>query len=75
MQTLTLHLPDSLDLDASELTMILATQLYGRGDLSMGQAAEMTGHTKRTFMELLGSYGVAIFNLTEEELRRDVENA
>ena len=75
MQTLTLHLPDSLELDANELTMVLATRLYERGDLSMGQAAEMAGHSKRTFMELLGSYGVALFDLTEEELLNDVQNA
>ncbi len=75
MKTLTLHLPDSLDLDATEATMLLATRLYEQGKLSLGQAAEMAGYTKRTFMELLGSYGVSIFNLTEEELLSDVKNA
>ena len=75
MQTLTLHLPDSLDMTAKEATMLLATQLYERGKLSLGQAAEMAGYSKRTFMELLGDYGVSVFNLTEEELLNDVQNA
>ena len=75
MQTLTLHLPDSLDLDAKEMTMLLATRLYEQGKLSLGQAAEMAGYSKRTFMELLGDYGVSVFNLTEEELLNDVQNA
>ena len=75
MQTLTLHLPDSLDLDAKELTMLLATRLYERGTLSLGQAAEMAGYSKRTFMELLGSYGVSVFNYPPEDLARDVANA
>ena len=75
MQTLTLHLPDSLDLDAKEMTMLLATRLYEQGKLSLGQAAEMAGYSKRTFMELLGNYGVSVFNLTEEELLNDVQNA
>ena len=75
MQTLTLHLPDSLHLDAKEATMLLATRLYEQGKLSLGQAAEMAGYSKRTFMELLGDYGVSVFNLTEEELLNDVQNA
>ena len=75
MKTLTLQVPDSLTLDPKEAAMLLATRLYERGDLSMGQAAELAGYSKRTFMELLGSYGVAIFDLTEEELLKDVENA
>lgn len=72
MQILTLHLPDSLDLDAKEATMLLATRLYEQGKLSLGQAAEMTGYSKRMFMELLGDYDVSVFNLTGEELKNDV---
>ncbi|WP_310395291.1 UPF0175 family protein [Hymenobacter sp.] len=75
MQTLTLHLPDSLDMTAKEVTMLLATRLYEQGKLSLGQAAEMAGYSKRTFMELLGDHGVSVFNLTEEDLLNDVQNA
>lgn len=75
MQTLTLHLPDSLDMTAKEVTMLLAARLYEQGKLSLGQAAEMAGYSKRTFMELLSDYGVALFDLTEEELLNDVQNA
>lgn len=75
MKTLTLQVPDSLTLDPKEAAMLLATRLYERGDLSLGQAAELAGYSKRTFMELLGSYGVALFDLTEEELLQDVANA
>lgn len=75
MQTLTLHLPDSLDLDAKEITMLLATRLYEQGKLSLGQAAEMAGYSKRTFMELLGSYGVSVFNYPASDLARDIANA
>ncbi|MDO7876572.1 UPF0175 family protein [Hymenobacter sp. ASUV-10] len=75
MKTLTLEVPDSLTLDPKEAAMLLATRLYERGDLSLGQAAELAGYSKRTFMELLGNYGVALFDLTEEELLKDVENA
>jgi predicted HTH domain antitoxin len=75
MQTLTLQLPDALALDAKEAAMLLATQLYKQGRLSLGQAAELAGYSKRTFMELLGNYGVDVFDLTEEELLSDAANA
>ncbi len=55
--------------------MILATKLYERGKLSLGQAAEFVGLSKRAFMEILGDYGVSIFNYSGEDLEKDLENA
>ena len=75
MKTLTLQVPDSLTLDPKEVAMLLATRLYERGELSLGQAAEMAGHSKRAFMELLGDYGVSIFNYPPEDIARDAANA
>jgi predicted HTH domain antitoxin len=43
--------------------------------LSLGQAAELAGYSKRTFMELLGNYGVSIFEYPEMELEKDIKNA
>jgi len=68
-------MPDSLDLDNREVAMLVATRLYEQGKLSLGQAAEMVGLTKRTFAELLGSYNVSIFNYPASDLSRDVANA
>ena len=75
MKTLTLHLPDSLDVDNKDITMLISTQLYEQGKLSLGQAAEVAGLTKRTFAELLGSYNVSVFNFPAAEIARDVANA
>lgn len=75
MKTLTLNLPDSLDLDNSDLSMLLATKLYEQGKLSLGQAAELAGLTKRTFAELLAKYEVSIFNSPASDLAKDVANA
>lgn len=75
MRTLTLNLPDNLDLDNQEATMLLATKLYEQGKLSLGQAAEMAGYSKRTFMELLSRYNVSIFNYDPSELATDIKNA
>ncbi len=75
MRTLTLNIPDSVELDDREVIMLVATRLYEKGKLSLGQAAELVGLTKRTFAELLGSYGVSIFNYPVSELSEDVRNA
>jgi len=75
MQTITLHLPDSLDMTSKEVTTLLAARLYEQGKLSLGQAAELAGYSKRTFMELLGDYGVSVFNYPPEDIARDAANA
>ena len=75
MKTLTLNLPDSLDLDKSDLSMLVATKLYEQGKLSLGQAAELAGLTKRTFAELLAKYEVSIFNSPASDLAKDIANA
>ena len=75
MKTVTFQVPDDLDLDNKEAAMLVATRLYEQGKLSLGQAADLAGYTKRTFAELLGKYGVSIFNYPASELARDVKNA
>jgi predicted HTH domain antitoxin len=75
MKTLTLNVPDTLEVDNSDLAMLVSTQLYEQGKLSLGQAAEVAGLTKRTFIELLGRYNVSIFNFPVSDLSNDVANA
>ncbi|MDB5132460.1 MAG: hypothetical protein JWR02_2209 [Mucilaginibacter sp.] len=75
MKVITVNIPDSANVDAKEAAMILAAGLYEKGKLSLGQAAEVAGLTKRTFAELLGGYGVSIFNYPPTDLIKDVKNA
>ncbi len=75
MKTVTLNIPDTLEIDNNEVAMLVASQLYEQGRLSLGQAAEVAGLTKRTFAELLGRYNVSIFNYPPSDLARDVANA
>lgn len=75
MKTLTLEIPDSLNLDEKEAKTLLAARLYEKGDLSLGQAADLAGYSKRTFMELLADYGVSIFNYPPSDLENDLLNA
>jgi predicted HTH domain antitoxin len=75
MKTLTLNLPDTLEVNNRDVAMLVATHLYEQSKLSLGQAAEVAGLTKRTFAELMGSYHVSIFNFPASDLSHDVSNA
>jgi len=49
MKTLTINLPDKFDLTPKETATLLAAKLYETGKLSLGQAAELAGYSKKTF--------------------------
>jgi predicted HTH domain antitoxin len=70
MMTVTLQIPDNVD--AKEAQTLLAAKLYEKGSLSLGQAAELAGYSKRTFMGLLANYQVSVFNYTETELDKEI---
>ena len=73
MKTLTVEIPDNLD--EKEAKTLLAAKLYEKGSLSLGQAAQLAGYSKRTFMGLLSNYDVSLFDYTDEEMEKDILNA
>lgn len=75
MKTLTLDIPDSVDLNEHEVKMLLAGKLYEQSKLTLGQAAQLTGLTKRAFIEVIGKYGFSIVSDSLEDLHSDIENA
>ena len=75
MKTITFNISETVDIDEQEAKTILAANLYKSGKLSLGQAAEMAGYTKRTFMELLGGLGVPLFDLSQTDIENDIANA
>lgn len=75
MTKLALNLPKTMKFDEQELTLILAMKLYEQGRLSLGQAADLAGYSKRSFMEILSKNGVSVFNYSADDLERDLENA
>ena len=75
MRTVSLNIPDNIDIDEPELKIILAGELYERERLSLGQAADLAGLSKRAFIEILGKFGFSIFSQSEEDLLSDIENA
>jgi len=64
---LNIKIPESLEYNEFDVKMVLASRLYELGKLTSGQAAEMVGITKRTFLELLSKYNVSIIGYTMEE--------
>ena len=75
MKTIAFSIPDTVDLDKNEASMLFASKLYEKGKLSLGQAAELAGLSKRVFIELLGKYGVSVFNYPVSDIKKDFENA
>lgn len=70
-----IDLPDSLQLSPFELKMQLAARLFEQGVITSGQGADIVGISKRAFIELLGQYGVTIFQYDIDEIIEDFENA
>jgi len=75
MQSFTVTLPDSVQIDKNEVMRFIAAKLYERADLTLGKAAELAGMPKWEFAEILANYGVSIFNYPASDLERDVKNA
>ena len=68
---LRIELPPNLSEDDARL--MLAVKLFEVGKISLGQAAKIAELSKRAFIEILGRYGVPVFNYSPEELREEVD--
>lgn len=58
-----------------DFSVYVAAKLYEDGLVSAGQASEMAGLSKRTFVEILGKYGVSLFSQSVDDLNKDIANA
>jgi predicted HTH domain antitoxin len=68
MKTLKLEIPDNVD--ERDVKMQLAAQLFSKGVLSSGQAANLAGISKREFIESVGRYGVSVFGESTDDLEK-----
>jgi predicted HTH domain antitoxin len=75
MKSIVLYLPDTDALSTFDISVYLACKLYADGILSAGQAAIVANLSKRTFIEILGKYGVSLFSTQIEDLHKDITNA
>ncbi len=58
-----------------EAKILIAVKLHELGRLSTGAAAQLAGIPKPLFLIKLADYGVETFDLSDEELRRDMTHA
>lgn len=72
MTQVTIDLPDTIS--TAEARVYLAMKLFELGRLSCGQAAELAGYSKRAFMEVLGRYGVPVFDYPSDDLADDLRH-
>jgi predicted HTH domain antitoxin len=83
MPTIPIQCPDSVLISlketpedfAREATKVIAVKLYEMGKLSSGRAAELAGISRVSFLQSLAEFKAPIFDLTREELKRDLQNA
>jgi predicted HTH domain antitoxin len=68
-------MPKQAMISEFDIKMFLAAKLYEARKLSLGYCADLAGISKRTFVELLGKYGVSLFSQNASELKSDIENA
>jgi len=58
-----------------EARLLLMIKLYEMRKISSGMAARLAGMDRVQFLLSLGRYSIPLFDLSEEELDRDIENA
>jgi len=68
MQTVTLELPDTVDL--REVRLMIFASLFGKGVISSGKAASLLGMKRSDFLSSVGQYGISIFSDDEDDLER-----
>ena len=73
MQTITISLPDEVELDSKQMVKFLAAKLFETGKLTLGQAAQMTGLSKTAFAEILGDFDVSLINYPAVEIADDAK--
>lgn len=72
---ITLNIPENVELKEFDFIVYVATKLYEDGLVTAGQAAEMAGLSKKSFVEIIGKYGVSLFSQSDEDLLNDIKNA
>jgi predicted HTH domain antitoxin len=72
MSQLLIDLPPEISVEEAKL--LLVTKLFEIGKLSLGQAANLAGYSKRTFIELIGKMGIPVFDYSPDDLQEELSN-
>jgi len=83
MKTATIEYPEYLPLmlksDEGKLLenimAFAAVKFYELKKLSLGAASDLAGYSEVDFIRLLSSFNISIFDLSDNELEKDIKNA
>jgi len=83
MSEITMTIPDEAlanlaatpDEASAELRMLAAVKLFELKKLSSGASARLVGISRVEFIQRLGDYGVAYFDMAEDEFRQETRLA
>ena len=83
MKTISLEIPESLLWQTGETTeglkaraqFLLALKFFELGQLTSGQAADLSGLTRVEFLFKAGEHGVPVADLDESELAKETARA
>lgn len=70
MNALQVQLPP--DISVEEARLLLMVKLFETGRLTLGQAVNLAGYSKPTFIELLGKMGVPVIDYPAEDLQQEI---
>lgn len=73
-EELLLNLKQSGEEFKKEVKLTMAIELYKKGKLSLGKAAELSGFTKIGFIDMLNFRGETVFNYTNDEIDSEIQN-
>lgn len=72
MSTTELKIDLPVNISEDEIKLLLAIKLYEVGKLSLGQAAQLAGFSKRDFIDVLGQHHVPVLNYSADDLREEI---
>lgn len=75
MNKIELTIPKNINMKAFDFLVYVGSKMYEDGLITAGQASDMIGISKRAFIEIMGKYGITVFNQSVEDLLKDIENA
>ena len=72
--SLIINVPNQTPISELEMKIIFGGEMYEPGFFSLVQAADVAGVSKPVLIEIMGKYGFSIFQMSEEELLKDIAN-
>ena len=73
-EELLLNLNQSGEEFKKEVKLTMAIELYKKGKLSLGKAAELSGFTKIGFIDMLNFKDEPVFNYNDDEIDDEIQN-